>query len=443
MIVYKAFTKNITNDINTSTMEKHIRILIKKAILLVLLFLCSKSLLSQSLVFDNGGYLKVNGPVCLTINSSSSTAITKTGTNQSAAGIILNNERSRIGWDIATASGVTYSFPLISSRNVAIPVDITPSLAGTVSSTGRILVSTYETDDYNLPLPSNSSSWISNAKPFMPGNKAIDRYYLVFFEGYSAKPTVSLKLAYDPDDLLGNNSITASNLKAQAWNGTDWGTFGVGAQSTGSGSPYVGGIADVSSNKIWVLADGNIGLPIELLSFTANCVEKKVQINWSTASETNNEYFTIEKSADALNWITLTTRKGAGNSYSYLSYSEEDKYPYDENTYYRLKQTDFDGKYTYSNVVVANCASDLNFNLISLNTGENGNEINLKFTANEGDQYYFTLFDYKGQLVQKRADKAISGVNEIHVDVKNLPNSIYLITLQNGEKSILQKVFLK
>lgn len=95
-------------------------------------------------------------------------------------------------------------------------------------------------------------------------------------------------------------------------------------------------------------------LPIELLSFTAQPNGNQVDINWSTATESNNDYFTIEKSRDGSDFTTLKTVKSKGvngNSLMQLNYTDIDLNPYEGTSYYRLKQTDFNMTYKYSPIV--------------------------------------------------------------------------------------------
>ncbi len=90
-------------------------------------------------------------------------------------------------------------------------------------------------------------------------------------------------------------------------------------------------------------------LPIELLSFNAsNMGNRTVLLNWSTASEDNNDYFTVERSADGENWEVIGTVEGAGTSTSTLNYRLSDADQPIGLCYYRLKQTDFDGVTSYS-----------------------------------------------------------------------------------------------
>lgn len=91
-------------------------------------------------------------------------------------------------------------------------------------------------------------------------------------------------------------------------------------------------------------------LPVELISFEAHLNNRQVELTWQTASEHNNDYFSVERSHDGTSWETIENLQGAGNSTSLLSYQTYDFYPYRGIGYYRLKQVDYDGKYSYSEI---------------------------------------------------------------------------------------------
>ena len=100
-------------------------------------------------------------------------------------------------------------------------------------------------------------------------------------------------------------------------------------------------------------------LPIGLLNFNGLNEYSYNSFSWSTATEINNDYFTLEKAIDALNFKDIVKINGAGNSNTTLLYSIIDYHPTEGLSYYRLKQTDVDGKYTYSKLVAINVASKL------------------------------------------------------------------------------------
>jgi len=93
------------------------------------------------------------------------------------------------------------------------------------------------------------------------------------------------------------------------------------------------------------ITEASSGLPIVLVSFEGELVENSVKLDWVVASQINNDYYTIEKSFDAYNWGELATLPGAGNTNQEMSYSTYDESPIIGHNYYRLTQTDYDGKF--------------------------------------------------------------------------------------------------
>ncbi len=96
--------------------------------------------------------------------------------------------------------------------------------------------------------------------------------------------------------------------------------------------------------------DATIPLPVELVTFDARMAGGVVKLDWSTASEVNNDFFAVERSEDGNDWREVLLVKGNGNSNEVINYSAIDNAPIQGLSYYRLKQTDFDGAYTYSDV---------------------------------------------------------------------------------------------
>lgn len=149
------------------------------------------------------------------------------------------------------------------------------------------------------------------------------------------------------------------DLQVAQWDGAQWTSSGNGGVSgTIVSGTLVSGAscsvpASVSSFGTFTLGSttSNNPLPIELLSFTANECENAVCLEWQTASEINNDFFTLEKSIDGVAWQSFITLLGAGNSHSTINYNAIDKDPFSGLSYYRLKQTDFNGDFEYSPIV--------------------------------------------------------------------------------------------
>ncbi|OFY05371.1 MAG: hypothetical protein A2W94_07435 [Bacteroidetes bacterium GWE2_42_42] len=96
-------------------------------------------------------------------------------------------------------------------------------------------------------------------------------------------------------------------------------------------------------------------LPVSLLGFAAICANEEVNLEWSTATETNNNYFTLERSSDMNEWTLVGKVVGAGNSNSILNYSFTDKEQYRGMAYYRLTQTDYNGESETFEPVAVRC----------------------------------------------------------------------------------------
>lgn len=105
---------------------------------------------------------------------------------------------------------------------------------------------------------------------------------------------------------------------------------------------------------------GAVPLPIELLNFSAKVIDDDVILNWQTGSEVNNNYFTVERTQDGISFEELGVVEGANNSSISISYEMIDLNPFKGLSYYRLKQTDYDGNSVYSNLVAVEVHGKLN-----------------------------------------------------------------------------------
>ena len=101
---------------------------------------------------------------------------------------------------------------------------------------------------------------------------------------------------------------------------------------------------------MWAIAAKAHPLPISLISFTGSPMYKTNALAWKTAVESNNKYFSIEKSTDGINFEALAEVPSKGNTSTGYEYSIFDNTPYAE-TYYRLSQTDMDGQRTSIKII--------------------------------------------------------------------------------------------
>ncbi len=146
-----------------------------------------------------------------------------------------------------------------------------------------------------------------------------------------------------------------------------------GAATDVGGNSYSLTASNVTNFSPFGIGSGNSVLPVELLSFEAEFEDNQVVLNWSTASEINNDYFSIERSVDGSEFISIDRVEGSGTTNELQNYRYIDKNISNGTIYYRLKQVDFDGSFEYSPIEAVNVEiSDFLFDVFP-NPSRNGN----------------------------------------------------------------------
>lgn len=226
-----------------------------------------------------------------------------------------------------------------------------------------------------------------------------------------------------------------------------WQLIGNGGLQNVGGASYVASastnVSNVSSaNPVFTLSTIDPianPLPVTWLSFTGRYFNGSVDLNWSTSLEVNNEEYTIERSADGQNFTAIGNVPGVGNTTSISRYSFKDTNPLSGSAYYRIKQTDRDGKFSYSDVIrvsnneVALKGIRLFPNPVSGNmplTIENGNWSNKKVTI--------TIYNAVGGIVRQE-QITFGSDSRAKINVESLQKGSYFITTSiNNERQTMQ-----
>ena len=144
--------------------------------------------------------------------------------------------------------------------------------------------------------------------------------------------------------------------------------------------------------------DNETPLPVELISFSAECVNHGIEINWSTASEHNSDFFVVEKSTDGENWFNISKVIAAGNSNSMLEYSINDGEKTNlEISYYRLIQFDFDGQSKTFKTISVNCKNE-DESILSYPNPSN-DEVNLIVVSSHKKNIKIIISDVNGRIL--------------------------------------------
>ncbi len=165
-------------------------------------------------------------------------------------------------------------------------------------------------------------------------------------------------------------------------------------------------------------------LPVAMTFSAAVTPDNKVALNWQTTSEINNNYFTVERSVDAQSWEAVTKVNGAGTTTSVKNYSFVDKDPYTGVSYYRLKQTDLDGKYSYSKVKTVKVDKNRNSILVMYPNPVSGT-LYIKATATE--LATLRIFNMTGVDVTTLVKTIETTASGRVLDLSRLPNGNYNI----------------
>ena len=169
-------------------------------------------------------------------------------------------------------------------------------------------------------------------------------------------------------------------------------------------------------------------LPVELISFGARILKDDVQLHWATASEINNDFFTIERSKDGRSFQAVSTINGHGNSSHLIEYSFVDKNPLKGTNYYRLKQTDFDGNFTYSDIKSVNISIEHSFTIYPTLVRD---KINIRTESDFDTDLTVKIRDLNGRVLKHFTISKNENLKEIYLE--DLIYGNYFITISDDQ----------
>tara|TARA_B100000809_G_scaffold265853_1_gene326069 strand:- start:19468 stop:21543 length:2076 start_codon:yes stop_codon:yes gene_type:complete len=206
---------------------------------------------------------------------------------------------------------------------------------------------------------------------------------------------------------------------------------GVSASDDGIGG---GGGGSVNPGNVTIGSTSPTVLPVSLLSFKARAILNEgkydVVLNWRTSSEINNDYFTVEKSIDVTDFEEVFKASGAGNSNDINNYIGVDEDPYEGVSYYRLKQTDFDGNVEYFEIVSVDISNITNLKIYP-------NPVTSVLTLSlesklENSNIKLSVYNAQGKLILNQNNILDKGINNIQLNMENYSQGMYFISIEHG-----------
>jgi hypothetical protein len=183
-------------------------------------------------------------------------------------------------------------------------------------------------------------------------------------------------------------------------------------------------------------------LPVEFVYVEAKQIGSSVTIAWATASELNNDYFTVEHSADGKQFTVIGTVKGAGDSQQTLTYSFTDPTPATGINFYRVKQTDFDGAFDFSEVVAARFSIQ-NGQPLTLSPNPATGVFKVDLTTYHEQQVFLEIVDFSGQTIAtKKYDLSVNFNPWVEIDLSNQPKGMYYVMLKTATQVNKGKVII-
>jgi hypothetical protein len=183
-----------------------------------------------------------------------------------------------------------------------------------------------------------------------------------------------------------------------------------------------------------------VQLPIELIGFDAAYTDEGIALEWSTSSERNNDFFTIERSDDGENWAIVNKVTGAGNSTETINYTAFDTDHFNGDNYYRLKQTDYNGDYSYSDVVAVKIG---NGNPASVYPNPFESSFRIKLTTDQTQVSSVRLVDISGREYYRNNTQFVKGMNDIEILTPDLAKGVYHLRIQLENRLVHFKVVKK
>lgn len=285
-----------------------------------------------------------------------------------------------------------------------------------------------------------------------PSTQGVERRWVRVWRGSETGSITNFEIRFD---LTGQGPVTASELRLLIDTNND----GFFADETTAGGGVIGSAVTLGSNvygftnvtglnnnirfTLGTSSFSSTPLPIELVEFNAIAVGDEVKLNWKTAAEKGNDYFSIERSKNGLDFETRFLVKGAGNSTSSIDYLETDYEPMDGISYYRLKQTDYDGKVSYSPIVVVNLKKSSSQMILYPNPTQGDFTVKLE----NGSFAKETLLVIRNAEGQEFYSQAILNGDEVMIKESDLVNKlkpgIYFVIASSNKEMYNQKLIVK
>jgi hypothetical protein len=187
----------------------------------------------------------------------------------------------------------------------------------------------------------------------------------------------------------------------------------------------------------------SVALPISLVKFSTNKFAEKVKVQWTTATEINNDKFVVERSLDGENFEFVSELRGAGNSRELNAYEVVDANPLKGTSYYRLTQYDFNGaSETFAPVAVNMGKAVMSMEQVAGSIGQGAGSMALKVFSPINTHATLSIKDLSGRTLYSEELVLLEGYQQLTINKSTIGTGIYLIQLNTGTEAVIKKAML-
>jgi hypothetical protein len=358
------------------------------------------------IIVEDGGVLTINGGGSLFLNGNSSICVR--GTLNLNKNLEMQNNNNTI-WSI----GVNAEFNVSGNININ-------------SSTSKVILDQANLTASSITIQSSSSlgAVCLNSGSCITLNGGSNSIVNNFTHAWTVDGSGNATVTYNGNAELNNDFSNNSNLIV-------CGNAGV---TTSGGAGW--GSATLASVPCSGCA---IALPVDFLDFDVKVENDIIKTFWSTATEINNDYFSIQRSRNGIDFEQIGTVKGSGTVSSVSNYVFYDEYPYRKLSYYRLKQVDYNGAFTYSQIRSVYLDP---LDIVNIYPNPAKGSINIMIGAPNDVRVNLYVIDVLGKKVIEDIKEVKKGHSNFNIDISELSSGIYLFKVETPNDYSVGKQFI-
>ena len=442
-------------------------------------FNASSASLTVSGDWTNNGTFTANGPVVfagasaqniagnnattfnnVTFSNANGISISKeptiNGTATFTSGVVTGNVTFGSSAKVSGASTSSHVDGIVKKNGAAKSTDFYfPT--GSNGNLGKVVVTDGTATNVSVQYFSNPAGFSANDLPRWWASASVsgfDHVSNVEYWKISSTDTITANFVAEASTDMHFNSGTAeedkipTNIQMAFYDNNRWTNVG-GSASIGNNMLTITGAVIPASTTRGISGNyttfgsktASTVLPIELTSFTATCDGRSALVEWATATERNNDYFSLERSDDAINFTEIARVAGAGNSIEPIDYSYTDYGIHGGDNYYRLVQVDYDGTRTASDIVVANCIeSEVSEPEIMAYPNPFSSELTVVLDNFGNRAATIEVYDMLGKLIYTEKASAPQNSYETILNLSNLPSGAYTVRVSTTDFVINKNV---